>query len=1118
MQIDLAPDKCREFTYDCIFGAESNNTQVYDVVAGPIVDGVMRGINGTVLAYGQTGSGKTHSLGILTRVTGETGIIPRALSHIFGYIAQAESAGGSKARSGSTYTVTMSFLQLYLDTVQDLLASGTGGPSHGLVPQQRPGSANGASTPSSNAGNDTSFSSVSGSRLNWPGQGSGPGAAGSSSSSAQGSGGGQVHPASSHVGPGLAVREDPARGFYVEGLSEYNVSNFSQALTLLNIGLENRVLGSTRMNATSSRSHTVLMVKIECREPMQAPHAAAAGAADGQSDGAPVGYLTRRSQLMLCDLAGSERVRRTSSRGARLEEARAINASLHTLGQVITALAILAQHNGNHHNGPRPHVPWRDSKLTRLLYGNLGGASNTYLLATVGPAARNANETLSTLLFASRCMRVTATPVASLSHAQVDYADLAARLQARLADLEASHAAEVGAIQGRYESALASLASRLEDKEREQQQSGDQGGGGAAALLSGGSGGADGPTAGHLDSVTVSLSLDGDDADGGGLGVHDGGGVSIQVGRALYHLLVHVFDTSVAAIQHNNNRVDRHRAAWARATDKARAEEAAAEDARLAMGSGDPMALARQMSRGPDDGSEPIAAAVPDPASFGPHLGFQYRSAARAIQSVHHQHDNNSTSGGVAGSTGGDGGIIDVDGSDGSDASGRPAPSARGLLSAPAVPQHMAVDPTTASPQHPTYESLTSKGALLPYCQSLAQCASLNIARMDELFKVKDGRFDEVKRHLAACEAAVRVRDEDVQNQRYVLKYLVDTTGHLRDELRAARASAGLASGGGHRGSVNGGHGRQRSGSVSSTGGASTASLSPIRRLSGKAGTSIAAAAAGGSTEIGLVDGGKGDASFTAYLGIGSSDSAISDARQEAYLGLSEGSGDGDADAEGAVVSPLSKMHNRRGNAGADNAASLPLQSTLAGSTPQAVASSGLPLRPSGPVAAAASSSAAMPGRPPRPPPRIPVYTSSAASQQAPSAHSPSMHGGNVYEHQQQSVDFDGPEAVAAGDHDDLTAHDDEDADDGDDGDAGDEDAGADTIERIVAHRVVHGPVAPDGAPGRASLLYKVHWVGSTPDEDEWFSRDDLLHDFPHQVADYEALISSGAVQPTQAR
>ena len=102
LQIDISSEKCREFSFDAVFGADATNNDVYDVVAGPIVDGVMKGVNGTVMAYGQTGSGKTHSLGILTRVAGESGIIPRSLSHIFGYIsaAQASSISSPPVSSG----------------------------------------------------------------------------------------------------------------------------------------------------------------------------------------------------------------------------------------------------------------------------------------------------------------------------------------------------------------------------------------------------------------------------------------------------------------------------------------------------------------------------------------------------------------------------------------------------------------------------------------------------------------------------------------------------------------------------------------------------------------------------------------------------------------------------------------------------------------------------------------------------------------------------------------------------------------------------------------------------------------------------------------------------------
>jgi hypothetical protein len=146
------------------------------------------------------------------------------------------------------------------------------------------------------------------------------------------------------------------------------------------------------MNSTSSRSHTVLTINIEQRgdiPPMSDR--------DTDTNGSllrrrPTGGRILHSKLLMVDLAGSERVRKTISKGARLDEAKSINTSLSALGNVIAALA----------ESNSAHVPYRDSKLTRILNDSLGGTASTSLIATVGPAATNYNETLSTLQFASR--------------------------------------------------------------------------------------------------------------------------------------------------------------------------------------------------------------------------------------------------------------------------------------------------------------------------------------------------------------------------------------------------------------------------------------------------------------------------------------------------------------------------------------------------------------------------------------------------------------------------------------------------------------------------------------------------------------------------------------------
>ena len=187
------------------------------------------------------------------------------------------------------------------------------------------------------------------------------------------------------VDENLAIREDPLKGFYVEGLQEYVVRSYEEAEALLNLGLENRAIASTLMNTTSSRSHTVITVIIEQKGNIP-------GSSENASSLSSSVYRVLRSKLLLVDLAGSERVRKTVSKGTRLDEAKSINTSLSALGNVIAALA----------ESNTSHVPYRDSKLTKILHDSLGGTASTSLVATVGPVASHYNETLSTLQFGSR--------------------------------------------------------------------------------------------------------------------------------------------------------------------------------------------------------------------------------------------------------------------------------------------------------------------------------------------------------------------------------------------------------------------------------------------------------------------------------------------------------------------------------------------------------------------------------------------------------------------------------------------------------------------------------------------------------------------------------------------
>lgn len=178
------------------------------------------------------------------------------------------------------------------------------------------------------------------------------------------------------TGQNLRVRED-AQGTYVEGIKEEVVLSPGHALSFIAAGEEHRHVGSNNFNLLSSRSHTIFTLMIE------------SSAHGDEYDGVIF------SQLNLIDLAGSESSK-TETTGLRRKEGSYINKSLLTLGTVIGKLS----------EGKASHVPYRDSKLTRLLQSSLGGHGHVSLICTVTPASSNMEETHNTLKFASRAKRV----------------------------------------------------------------------------------------------------------------------------------------------------------------------------------------------------------------------------------------------------------------------------------------------------------------------------------------------------------------------------------------------------------------------------------------------------------------------------------------------------------------------------------------------------------------------------------------------------------------------------------------------------------------------------------------------------------------------------------------
>jgi kinesin family protein 18/19 len=172
----------------------------------------------------------------------------------------------------------------------------------------------------------------------------------------------------------LDLREDPLKGPVVAGISEIEASNAEEVMKLLRRGNKNRTQEATAANAVSSRSHAVLQVLIE------------------QSERNPGTSATVKfGKLSLVDLAGSERAAVTQNRGQRLLEGANINRSLLALGNCINALGEKASQKG------AGFVPYRDSKLTRLLKDSLGGNCRTVMIANISMAASSFEETVNTL-------------------------------------------------------------------------------------------------------------------------------------------------------------------------------------------------------------------------------------------------------------------------------------------------------------------------------------------------------------------------------------------------------------------------------------------------------------------------------------------------------------------------------------------------------------------------------------------------------------------------------------------------------------------------------------------------------------------------------------------------
>eukprot|EP00072_Mus_musculus_P070196 XP_017171959.1 PREDICTED: kinesin-like protein KIF21A isoform X30 [Mus musculus] len=197
----------------------------------------------------------------------------------------------------------------------------------------------------------------------------------------------------------IRIHEDSTGGIYTVGVTTRTVNTEPEMMQCLKLGALSRTTASTQMNVQSSRSHAIFTIHV-CQTRV-CPQTDAENATDNKliSESSPMNeFETLTAKFHFVDLAGSERLKRTGATGERAKEGISINCGLLALGNVISALGDKSKR--------ATHVPYRDSKLTRLLQDSLGGNSQTIMIACVSPSDRDFMETLNTLKYANRARNI----------------------------------------------------------------------------------------------------------------------------------------------------------------------------------------------------------------------------------------------------------------------------------------------------------------------------------------------------------------------------------------------------------------------------------------------------------------------------------------------------------------------------------------------------------------------------------------------------------------------------------------------------------------------------------------------------------------------------------------
>ncbi len=404
--IRLGGESGPAFTFDQVFPLTTMQQDVYEHRVAPLVASCLEGYNATILAYGQTGSGyvsvnvtiaildqyrvtlpfqicsssKTHTImgpsaSITAAIQDErhAGVIPRAIRSIF---EQLEGWGSDK---DSCEDQDDDLVRKRRRSEDDKLSY-----DHDVRVQ---------------------FLEVYGQEIR------------------------DLLANTQETNKKLSIRDVGMAEPEVVGATEIKVESAEEALLCLTRGMYRRVTGATAMNETSSRSHAIFSLIVEQSTIVDQIDETPKKARNIESGDDQLQHIqAKRSKFNFVDLAGSERQKRTQASGQRLKEGININQGLLVLGNVISAL-------GDPKKQGKTHVPYRDSNLTRLLKGSLGGNHKTLMIACVSPAANNMEETLNCLRYANRAKNIQNHAVVNVDATSRLVAELKGKMQLLASDL-----------------------------------------------------------------------------------------------------------------------------------------------------------------------------------------------------------------------------------------------------------------------------------------------------------------------------------------------------------------------------------------------------------------------------------------------------------------------------------------------------------------------------------------------------------------------------------------------------------------------------------------------------------------------------------------------------------